>query len=126
MRRSARLVLALASSSLLAQKKPFDTTALLAIQRLGDPQLSPDGKIVAFSVSLPDIAENKSAHSLWTVALAGGAPRKIADQADRPRWSPDGTRIFYTGTSGGASQIWSMNPDGSGASQVTRLSTEAS
>jgi dipeptidyl aminopeptidase/acylaminoacyl peptidase len=126
MRRSAWLVLALASSSLLAQKKPFDTDALLAIQRIGDPQLSPGGKTVAFSVSLPDVAENKSAHSVWTVPLAGGAPRKIADQAERPRWSADGKRIFYTGMSGGASQIWSMNPDGSGASQVTRLSTEAS
>jgi dipeptidyl aminopeptidase/acylaminoacyl peptidase len=126
MRRSAWLVLALASPSLLAQKKPFDTTALLAIQRIGDPQLSPDGKTVAFSVSLPDVSENRNAHSVWTVPLAGGAPRKIADQADRPRWSPDGKRIFYTGTSGGASQIWSMNPDGSGASQVTHLSTEAS
>ncbi|HKD06386.1 MAG TPA: S9 family peptidase [Bryobacteraceae bacterium] len=126
MRRSAWLVLALASSPLFAQKRPFDTTALLAIQRIGDPQLSPDGKTVAFSVSLPDIAEDKSAHSVWTVPLAGGAPRKIADQADRPRWSPEGKRIFYTGTAGGASQIWSMNPDGSGASQVTHLSTEAS
>jgi dipeptidyl aminopeptidase/acylaminoacyl peptidase len=126
MRRSAWLALALASCPLFAQKKPFDTTALLAIQRIGDPQLSPDGRTVAFSVSLPDVAENKSAHSVWTVPLAGGSPRKIADQADRPRWSPDGKRIFYTGTTGGASQIWSMNPDGSGASQVTRLSTEAS
>ena len=69
---------------------------------------------------------NKTLHSVWSVPLAGGAPRKLADQAERPRWSPDGRRIFYTGTSGGGSQIWSMNPDGSGASQITRLSTEAS
>ncbi len=103
----------------------FDAAALLRIRRIGDPQLSPDGRTVAFSVSLPDIPNNKSAHSVWTAPLAGGAPRKLADQADRPRWSPDGNRIFYTGTSGGSSQIWSMNPDGSGASQITRLSTEA-
>jgi dipeptidyl aminopeptidase/acylaminoacyl peptidase len=114
------------AASAWAQKPPLVADALLRIQRLGDPQLSPDGSTVAFSVSLPDLPNNRSAHSVWSVPLAGGAPRKLADQADRPRWSPDGKRIFYTGTSGGSSQIWSMNPDGSGASQITRLSTEAS
>jgi len=126
MRCSAWLALALAPCCLLAQKKPFDTDALLRVQRVGDPQLSPDGKTVAFSVSVPDLPNNRSVHSVWTVPLTGGAPRKLADLADRPRWSPDGRRIFYTGTTGGASQIWSMNPDGSGVSQITRLSTEAS
>ena len=124
--RTAWLVLALAPCCLIAQKRPFDTDALLKIQRLGDPQLSPDGKTVAFSVAVPDIPNNKSVHSVWTVPLSGGAPRKVADLADRPRWSPDGKRIFFTGTSGGSSQIWSMNPDGSGAAQITHLSTEAS
>ena len=123
---AARLCLiALAPSLLLAQKKPFDAAALLKIQRIADPQLSPDGKTVAFAVSLPDIDANKSLHSVWTVPLEGGAPRKLADLADRPRWSPDGKRIYYVSTSGDASQIWSMNPDGSGAFQVTHLSTEA-
>jgi dipeptidyl aminopeptidase/acylaminoacyl peptidase len=112
--------------SLQGQKKPFDTDALLKIQRIGDPQLSPDGRTVAFAVSVPDVPNNKSVHSVWSVPLEGGAPRKLADQADRPRWSPDGKRIFYTGTAGGSSQIWSMNADGSGVAQVTRLATEAS
>ncbi|MDE3198661.1 MAG: S9 family peptidase [Acidobacteriota bacterium] len=125
MRRTAWLVLALAPSCLVAQKKPFDTETLLKVQRLSDPQLSPDGNTVAFSVSTPDVPNNKSLHSVWTVPLSGGTPRKIADQADRPRWSPNGKRIFYTGDAGGSSQIWSMNPDGSGATQITRLSTEA-
>ncbi|HVW86600.1 MAG TPA: S9 family peptidase [Bryobacteraceae bacterium] len=125
MRSSAWMLLALVPSGLLAQKKPFDTDALLRIQRISDPQLSPDGQTVAFAVSTPDVANNKSLHSVWSVPLAGGAPRKLADQADRPRWSADGKRLFYTGTSSGSSQIWSMSPDGSGALQVTHLSTEA-
>jgi dipeptidyl aminopeptidase/acylaminoacyl peptidase len=125
MRSLAWLSLALAPSLLLAQQKPFDATALLKIQRIADPQLSPDGKTVAFAVALPDLDANKSLHSVWTVPLEGGAPRKLADLADRPRWSPDGKRIYYVSTTGDVSQIWSMNPDGSGVSQVTRLSTEA-
>jgi dipeptidyl aminopeptidase/acylaminoacyl peptidase len=74
----------------------------------------------------PIVINNKTLHSVWTVPLAGGTPRKLADLADRPRWSPDGNRIFFTGASSGTSQIWSMNTDGSGAAQLTRLSTEAS
>jgi dipeptidyl aminopeptidase/acylaminoacyl peptidase len=125
MRCSAWLALALIPSLLPAQKKTFDASALLQLQRIGDPQLSPDGKTVAFAVSTPDVPNNKSLHTVWSVPLEGGAPRKLADMADRPRWSPDGKRIYYVGTSGDASQIWSMNPDGSGVSQVTRIPTEA-
>ena len=125
MRTAAWLVLALAPSLASAQKKPFDTSAMLKIQRMSDPQISPDGRTVAFAVTVPDIENNKSLHSVWTVPLDSGAPRKIADLASRPRWSPDGRRIFYVSTAGDVSQIWSMNPDGSGAAQLTHFSAEA-
>ncbi|HEY3823341.1 MAG TPA: S9 family peptidase [Bryobacteraceae bacterium] len=125
MRSAAWLVLALSPALLSAQKKPFDASALLKLQRIADPQLSPDGKTVAFAVTVPDVDANKSLHSVWSVPLENGTPRKLADLADRPRWSPDGKRIYYVSTAGDVSQIWSMNPDGSGASQVTHISTEA-
>ena len=125
MRSLAWLVLALASPTIFAQKKPFDTAALLKIQRIADPQLSPDGKTVVFEVTVPDIDQNKSVHSVWSVPMDGGPPLKLADLAERPRWSPDGKLIYYVSTSGDSSQIWSMNSDGSGRAQVTRLSTEA-
>src|SRR3981081_1623537 len=100
MRSLAWLVVALAPfSCLFAQKLPFDAEALLRIQRVSDPQLSPDGKTVAFAVGQPAIADNRAAHSVWSGPLSGGAPRKLADLADRPRWSPDGNSIYYTGTS---------------------------
>ena len=121
----AWLALALSPSLVVAQKKPFDASAMLQIRRIADPQLSPDGKTVAFAVTTPDLDANKSLHSVWTVPLEGGPPRKIADLADRPRWSPDGKHIFYVSTVADVSQIWSMNPDGSGASQITHVSTEA-
>ena len=108
---------------------PFDTGGLLKIRRIADPQLSPDGKTVAFSVSTPDIDENKSAHSIWTVPVEGSGaaaqPKKLADDADRPRWSPDGKQIYYVSGTGGSSQVWKIKPDGSGAAQVTKLASEA-
>src|SRR5260370_41661671 len=106
MRSLAWLVLALAPfSSVSAQKLPFNADALLKIQRIGDPQLSPDGKTVAFSVSQPDLPNNRAAHSVWSVPLAGGTPQKLSDQADRPRWSPDGKLLYFTGTLCAAPQI---------------------
>ncbi|HXJ40141.1 MAG TPA: S9 family peptidase, partial [Bryobacteraceae bacterium] len=66
-----------------------------------------------------------SLRSVWSVPLEGGEPRKLADQAERPRWSPDGKSMYFTGTQSGGSQIWRMNPDGSAPVQVTHLSTEA-
>ena len=80
---------------------------------------------MAFGVGVPDVAANKSVHSVWTVPIDGGAPRKIADDAERPRWSPDGKQIYFVGTSGGSSQIWRMGVDGSNAAAVTKLATEA-
>ena len=127
MRKSAWPILALVPGLLLAQKQPFTVDALLQIQRIADPQISPDGKTVAFEVSTPDLTANKNIHSIWTVALTGiGAPHKLTTPAERPRWSPDGKRIFYTGTAGDSSQIWSVNADGTDPRQLTHLSTGAS
>ena len=126
MRRLALFAVFFGPTLLLAQKVPFNASALLQVQRLGDPQVSPDGATVAFTVSLPDIAGNRSTRSVWVVAVAGGSPHKLADSAERPRWAPDGKRLFYTGTSGGQSQIWAMSADGGSQTQITHLSTEAS
>ena len=126
MRTLAWTILALTPAFLFAQKQPFSATALWEIQRIGDPRISPDGKTVAFAVSTPDVAGNRMSKSVWSVPLAGGAPpRKLADQAERPRWSPDSKKLYFTGSQGGVPQIWSMNADGSDLRQVTHLSTGA-
>ena len=125
MRSPAWLVLALAPFALLAQKKPFDAAAMMRIQRIADPQLSPDGKTVAFAVSTPDVAANRNVHSIWTVSIDGGAPRRLAE-GNRPRWSSDGRRIFYAAPVNGINQIMAMDPDGSAGAQITRLASGAS
>ena len=112
----------------LAQKRPFDVNAMMELKRIGDPQISPDGKWVAFTVQTVDVAANKKPQQIWTAPLAGGAPRQITREGEanqRPRWSPDSRRIAYVSDRGGSSQIWLMDPDGSSAKQVTNLSTEA-
>src|SRR5215472_12281806 len=105
-------VLFLLTASLVAQKQPFDVQALLKIARIGEPQLSPDGKTVAFTVQTVDLDQNTKPKQVYVVPTAGGAPRQITSEGtdnERPRWSPDSRRIAYISNRGGSSQVWIMN-----------------
>src|SRR5690349_3535812 len=126
MRRSLLLLLAFAAT-LLAQKRPFDVNALMELKRMGDPQLSPDGRWVAFTVQSVDVAANKKPQQVWIVPLSGGVPRQITTEGEanqRPRWSPDSRRIAYISDRSGPSQIWTMDAESANPKQVSNLSTE--
>jgi dipeptidyl aminopeptidase/acylaminoacyl peptidase len=124
-----RLLILLCTCAIsFAQRKPFDVNALLQLKRISDPQISPDGRWVAFTVQSVDVAANNNPVLVWFVPLDGGTPRQITNDGEanqRPRWSPDSKRISYISDRGGSSQIWLMDPDGGNAKQVTNLSTEA-
>ncbi len=107
---------------------PMTVDVLLKLHRISDPQVSPDGRTIIFSVVSPNVAENTRPSQIWAVSIDGGTPRQLTregSQNTRPRWSPDGRRIAFTSNRGGGTQIWTMAADGSDARQVTRISTEA-
>ena len=77
-----RLILLLASAAMVfAQKRPFDVNALMELKRIGDPQISPDGRWVAFAVQTVDVAANKKPQQIWVVPLVGR--RAAPDHARR-------------------------------------------
>jgi dipeptidyl aminopeptidase/acylaminoacyl peptidase len=121
--------LLLASAALLlAQKRAFDVNAMLELKRISDPQISPDGRTVVFTVQSVDVEANKKPQQIWTVPVDGGAPRQITRDGEanhRARWSADGRQIAYISERSGSSQIWIMDADGGNAKQITNLSTEA-
>ncbi len=121
-------VVALVSASALAQNQPFTVEAMLKLSRISDPQLSPDGNTVAFTVQTVDFEKNTKPKQIYTVPVSGGAPRPItvAGDNDRPRWLPDSQRIAFVSTRTGSPQVWLMNADGSGPKQITDISTDAS
>jgi dipeptidyl aminopeptidase/acylaminoacyl peptidase len=123
------LALCLFAAPLLqAQKLPFDVQGLLKLSRIGDPQLSPDGKTVAFTVQSIDLDKNTRPQQIWVAPLDGGPARQITTEGtgnQRPRWSPDSRQIAFLSDRSGSNQIWTMNADGTGAKQITNLSTEA-
>ena len=98
-----------------AQKRPFDVNALMELKRISDPQISPDGRLVAFTVQSIDVAANKKPHQIWVVPLQGGAPRQITHDGEnnqRPRWSPDSRRIAYVSERDGKHDLYLMDvPD---------------
>src|ERR1700684_816804 len=115
------------SAGLAAQKQPFDVQALLKIARIEEPQLSPDGKTVAFTVQTVDLAQNTKPKQIYTVPVNGGLPQRITTQGvdnERPEWSPDSKQIAFISDRAGSAQVWIMNADGSNARQITNLSTE--
>ena len=52
----------------------FTVAEMLKIQRVADPQLSPDGKWVAYQITVPDVAANRSRTQLYLIAVSGGEP----------------------------------------------------
>jgi dipeptidyl aminopeptidase/acylaminoacyl peptidase len=115
----------LLTSAAFAQKQPFDANAMMQLARISDPQLSPDGRWLAFGTQTIDTEKNTKPKQIYAVAMDGGVPLKIADAAERPRWSPDSKKIAFVSDRGGSSQIWIMDSDGQNPKQITNLSTEA-
>jgi len=115
----------LLASSLSVQQQPFDVIAMMQLARISDPQLSPDGRLVAFTAQTVDLEKNTKPKQIYVVPLLGGEPHKIADAAERPRWSPDSRKIAFVSDRSGAAQIWIMDADGANPKQITNLSVEA-
>jgi dipeptidyl aminopeptidase/acylaminoacyl peptidase len=81
-----------------AAKRPMTFADLMAMKRVSDPQISPSGKWVMFSVTDVSLEKNTKVNHLWVVSMAGGAERQItfADGESNGRFSPDGKWISLT------------------------------
>ena len=97
---------------------------LLKVRRISDPQVSPDGRQLAFTITDPDKAANKSKTQIYLVSTDGGEPRQLTsgDQSsESPRWSPDGKRLAYISDS----QIWTIDVASGEKKKITNVSTGA-
>ena len=108
-----------------AESHPFSVRDMVAMERLGDPKGSPDGRWVVFTRRTWDEAANKVTTNLWLAAMDGSAvrqltaARQISDAS--PIWSPDSRAVAFVSNRGGSSQIWVIALDGGEAAQVTSL-----
>src|SRR5713226_3249213 len=124
MKRLALLTLLVAAAA-LSQPHPLKFEDLAAIHRIGGPQLSPDGKWIAYDASTPDLAANASHSAIFLIPAGGGAAKQISEGKKRdssPAWSPDGKTIAYVSNrEGSTDQVYLYDVAGGTSKKVTDL-----
>ena len=120
----ALAVVCLLATPLFAQQpRPITIADYFRLREVHDPQLSPDSRWIAYTVTSPNREEDKSESRIWMIAVAGGEP--IAQTAEgvsssHPRWSSDGKWLaFLSARNEGKSQVWLLNRLGGEAQKLT-------
>jgi dipeptidyl aminopeptidase/acylaminoacyl peptidase len=128
----AALLLALVSAPVLAtdienrSPHPFSIRDLVMMDRVSDPQLSPDGRYAAFTVRSTDYAANKGVTAIYVQDLSRtGEPVKVVAKGGSPRWSADGHSLYYLAAAGGVSQLWRVDFAAAGKPDALALSSAA-
>jgi dipeptidyl aminopeptidase/acylaminoacyl peptidase len=116
------LVSAVCSAAPAADKRPFTTADIQRLKAVGAPQLSPDGKWIAYAVTTTDFDANSRNADIWLVSSAGSEPRRMTTsdkRDDTPVWSPDGSAIAFISTRDGDPEIYVLPLAGGEARKVT-------
>ena len=106
-------------------KRPLKLDDLARVRSVRDPQVSPDGKSVAYVVSTIDAKDDKSVSHIWLASFDGTADRQITSSTDSesgPRFSPDSNLLAFTSSRPGpakGNQVWVMDRKGGEAMQLT-------
>ena len=121
-----------ARSVVAAQQAPaprlITVDDLFGIREVHDPQISPDGQFIAYTVTSTSLKEDKRQTRIWMVATAGGEAVPLTSEevsSDHPRWSPDGKFLAFLserkGTNGseGKTQVYLLNRQGGEAQRLT-------
>ncbi|NUM37100.1 MAG: S9 family peptidase [Candidatus Brocadiae bacterium] len=109
-------------SMLAAQKRPIALEDLWAMKRIADPQVSPCGKFVVYTLTSYDMETNKGNSDLWLVPVTGGEPKQLTNtpsHESNPRWSPDGSKIAFLADANDLSQIFTLRLEDGKVEQAT-------
>jgi dipeptidyl aminopeptidase/acylaminoacyl peptidase len=107
-------------------KRPLRATDIFRVRDVRDPQISPDGKWVAYTVTIADSARDKNDTDVWMASWDGKENIRITSTKDgesSPRWSPDGRYLsFISSRDGGkGGQVWLLDRRGGEATRLTEI-----
>ncbi|HEX6941085.1 MAG TPA: S9 family peptidase [Longimicrobiales bacterium] len=96
-------------------RRAFTPADWYRVVTLSTPALSPDGKLVAFTVTTVKEKENRRHREVWIAPVDGGEPYRVTSpgtESSDPRWSPDGKYLFFTSRrEGGEGSTWALRMD---------------
>ncbi|HEV2472175.1 MAG TPA: DPP IV N-terminal domain-containing protein, partial [Chthonomonadales bacterium] len=109
--------------------RPINAEDFQNIVLVSDPQISPDGRNVAFVARRTDMKKGKYYSALWMADVESAASRQFTGGGEicdtSPRWSPDGKRLaFLSDRAKPLSQIYVISRDGGEGVPLTKLDTE--
>ncbi len=110
-----------------ADTHPFSVHDMLAMNRISDAHVSPDGKHVLFTVRVTDVEANKGRTDLWMVDVDGtNLVQLTKDEANDSsgRWSSDGSAIWFLSTRSGNSQVWKHTLSTNADEQMTKFAID--
>jgi len=121
------LPLAAQPSAPAGAKRPVQLDDLYRLRTVSDPQISPDGGWVAYTVSTPDTVEDRADDDVWMTRWDGGRSVRLTwgkESEHTPRWSPDGRYLAFLsgrGDENDVDQLWLLDRAGGEARRLTAL-----
>lgn len=100
----------------------FTPEVMWKMGRIGSAVLSPDGNALAYTVTYYNMEENRGVTAVYVRDMVSGGSSQLTDFASNnadPKWSADGSRLYFLSDRSGSNQIWSMAADGSDVKQVS-------
>jgi len=109
-----------------SSKRPLRPADIYRLPAVSDPQLSPDGKWVAYTVTTVDSIKDKRTSAIWMIGTDGSQDLRMTNSPEgesRPRWSPDGKYLSFLSSrqESKGSQVWLMDRRGGEGRRLTEI-----
>jgi dipeptidyl aminopeptidase/acylaminoacyl peptidase len=110
------------------ERRPLAVDDAFAIGAVGDPQISPDGRWIAYTVATQDLEEDEARTRIWMVPAGGGEAIALTasdEDSSSPRWSPDGRSLAFLSSRGEEdddakqARVWTLFREGGEAEALT-------
>lgn len=122
------LVVAASVANVTAQSAPSKTAPsveqILSLKRVASPEISPDGRLVAYTVRQTKWDDNAYETQIWLVDVAAGTAHQLTNgkkSSQSPGWAPDGSTLAFISDRTDKRQIYLIDPHGGEAQPLTSL-----